>query len=399
MRNVGTARAAASVVLVGLDADAMGLVRETLAAEAVLPNSSISFGDAISAVKRQRPDVVIVGFHQAMDAALALAQALAKEAPNVTMVAMADQSNAEAILAAMRVGYKEFIVLPDDASRLRQVVHDAAYAPDDDDEKGLVVAVIGSKGGIGSTLICTHLAAEMAAIHRVILLDLDFAMGDAASMMDVVPKDTLHDLLPRADRVDERMLTGSVVVHRSKVHVLAQPNDIDKVEESNPDDIYMVINAAAKGYQYVLMDIGSYVDAGAEMALSVSDIIILVTAPDVISVRNAFRRLKLMERLGIEKERIRLVVNRQSKSSFVPLSDIEGNLGIRIAATIVDDSRTVETAINEGKLVRDINRKSEVAENISSLVAMLTSGFEGDDDDAPPQEPSGGFFSTLFGRG
>ncbi|MFT6161531.1 MAG: pilus assembly protein CpaE [Myxococcota bacterium] len=377
----------------------MGLVRETLAAEAVLPNSSISFGDAISAVKRQRPDVVIVGFHQAMDAALALAQALAKEAPNVTMVAMADQSNAEAILAAMRVGYKEFIVLPDDASRLRQVVHDAAYAPDDDDEKGLVVAVIGSKGGIGSTLICTHLAAEMAAIHRVILLDLDFAMGDAASMMDVVPKDTLHDLLPRADRVDERMLTGSVVVHRSKVHVLAQPNDIDKVEESNPDDIYMVINAAAKGYQYVLMDIGSYVDAGAEMALSVSDIIILVTAPDVISVRNAFRRLKLMERLGIEKERIRLVVNRQSKSSFVPLSDIEGNLGIRIAATIVDDSRTVETAINEGKLVRDINRKSEVAENISSLVAMLTSGFEGDDDDAPPQEPSGGFFSTLFGRG
>ncbi|MGK0347789.1 MAG: 16S rRNA G1207 methylase RsmC, partial [Myxococcota bacterium] len=84
MRNVGTARAAASVVLVGLDADAMGLVRETLAAEAVLPNSSISFGDAISAVKRQRPDVVIVGFHQAMDAALALAQALAKEAPNVT---------------------------------------------------------------------------------------------------------------------------------------------------------------------------------------------------------------------------------------------------------------------------------------------------------------------------
>ena len=49
MRNVGTARAAASVVLVGLDADAMGMVRETLAAEAVLPNSSISFGDAIGA--------------------------------------------------------------------------------------------------------------------------------------------------------------------------------------------------------------------------------------------------------------------------------------------------------------------------------------------------------------
>lgn len=399
MRTVGTARAAASVVLVGLDSDAMGMVRETLAAEAVLPNSSISFGDAISAVKRQRPDVVIVGFHQAMDAALALAQALVKEVPNVTMVAMADRSNAEAILAAMRVGYKEYVVLPEDASRLRQVVHDAAYAPEDDDEKGLVVSVLGAKGGVGTTLICTHLAADMAAIHRVILLDLDFSMGDAASMMDVVPKDTLHDLLPRADRVDERMLTGSVAVHRSKTHVLAQPNDIDKVEESNPDDIYMIVNASAKGYQYVLMDIGTYVDAGAEMALSVSDIIILVTTPDVISVRDAYRRLKLMERLGIEKQRIRLVVNRNSRNAFVPLADIASNLSTRVAATIVDDSKTVDAAINEGKLIRDVNRKTEVSENMSSLVAMLTSDFEGDDDAPAPEEPSGGFFSTLFGRG
>ena len=399
MRNVGTARAAASVVLVGLDSDAMGMVRETLSAEAVLPSSSISFGDAIGVVKRQRPDVVIVGFHQAMDAALALAQALVKEIPHVTMVAMAEQSNAEAILAAMRVGYKEYIVLPEDASRLRQVVHDAAYAPDDEDEKGLVVSFIGAKGGIGSTLLCTHLAAEMAAIHRVILLDLDFGMGDVASLMDVAPKDTIHDLLPRADRVDERMLTGSVAVHRSKVHILAQPNELDKTEESNPDDIYMIVNASAKGYQYVLIDIGSYIDPGAEMALSVSDIIILVTTPDVISVRNAYRRLKFMERLGIEKERIRLVVNRYSKSAYVPNSDIEANLGIRIAATIAEDSKTVDAAINEGKLIRDINRKTEVAENISGLVAILTDDFENDDADAPKEESGGGFFFGLFGRG
>jgi len=398
LRNVGTARAAASVVLVSLDSDAMGLVRETLAAEAVLPNSSVSFGDAIAAVRRQRPEVVIVGLHQSMEAALALAQALAKEAPKATLIAMADKGDAETILAAMRVGYKEFVVLPDDGARLRQAVHDAAYAPDDDEEKGLVVTFVGSKGGVGTTLICTHLAAEMAGIHRVIALDLDFGMGDVASALDVTPKDTIQDLLPRADRMDERMLTGSVSVHRSKVHVLAQPNDVDTATEVNPDDVYMIVNAAAKGYQYVLIDIGSTIGPPSELALAVSDLVVLICTPDVISVRDAFRRLKMLERIGIEKERLRLVVNRWNKSAFVGLQDIQANLGLEISGTIVGDPKTVDSAINEGKLIRDVNRKSEVADNISALVAMLT---EDDLDDEPDdaETSGGGFLGRLFGRG
>ncbi len=57
MRNVGKGRGAASVVLVGVDNEDMGLIREVLAAEAVLPPASVSFGDAVNAVKKARPDV------------------------------------------------------------------------------------------------------------------------------------------------------------------------------------------------------------------------------------------------------------------------------------------------------------------------------------------------------
>src|SRR5690606_34266129 len=124
------------------------------------------------------------------------------------------------------------------------------------------------------TLIATHLAADLAAIHRVILMDMNFAMGDCATMLDLAPKDSIIDVLPRADRLDERMLTGSVAVHRSKVHVMAQPPDLDKVEDINPDDVYSVINMAATAYQYVLIDVGTYTDDAAAMALGVSDIII-----------------------------------------------------------------------------------------------------------------------------
>ena len=133
MRNIGKGSGAATVVLVGLDQEQMGSVRETLAAEAVLPNQSVSFGDAITVVERTRPDVVIVGYSRAIDASLALASALHRELQGLTLVALADTGDANAILGAMRAGYKEFVVLPDDADRLRQAVHDAAFAGEHED--------------------------------------------------------------------------------------------------------------------------------------------------------------------------------------------------------------------------------------------------------------------------
>ena len=64
-----------------------------------------------------------------------------REAVSSTLVAL-DEGDAEHILAAMRVGYKEFVVLPKIRSGYDRP-HDAAYAPADDEERGVVVAFIG----------------------------------------------------------------------------------------------------------------------------------------------------------------------------------------------------------------------------------------------------------------
>lgn len=400
MRNIGRSGGAASVVLVGLDNDQMGLVRETLAAEAALPNASVGFGEALDIVDRIRPDVVIVGYTDHIEQALALADTLNREMDGITLVALAKQSDASAILAAMRVGYKEFVVLPDDATRLRQVVHDAAFRPSSDEDKGMVVAVTGAKGGVGSTVLATHLAAELAAIHRVLIMDLDMGMGDVASMLDLATRDSLADLLPRADRIDERSLTGSAAVHRTKVHAITMPEDMDSLGPVRADDLYSIINAAADAYQFVVLDCGTYYDEAVTLALNVADTIVLVTTPDVTSVRDAFRRIKSFKQLGLEpKERVRLVVNRWHKNAYVSLPDIQQNLGLSVAATVAEDARHVEQAINEGKLVREINKKSEAARDIAALVAVLTAE---PDDDSPVKADEestgvGGFFASLFG--
>ena len=182
------------------------------------------------------------------------------------------------------------------------------------------------KGGVGTTFLSVQDAAELAAINRVLDIDMDVAMGDMASILDLNPKDSIMSLLPRADRIDERMLTGSVTVHGSKVHVLAQQGDLDPTMEINADDIYGIIGAAFKGYQYILIDCGTYLDDAVAMSLNVADIVVVVTEPTVVSVRDCYRRIQLLDQLGVEKERVRLVVNKYSNQSFVSEADIQRNL-------------------------------------------------------------------------
>lgn len=404
MRNIGKSSGAASVVLVGLDAEAMGMVRETLAAEALLPSNSTLFGDAVPQIERTKPDVVIVGYTRAVDASLALAEELRRTHPHLTMVALADGPDSVAILSAMRAGFKEFVVLPTDAGRLRQTVHEAAYKQATDDEKGKVVAVTGSKGGVGTTTIAVHLAAELAGIHRVLLIDLDFGIGDVAPMMDLTSRDSIVDLIARSDRMDERVLTSAVVVHRTKVNVLTTPDDMDSVGHIKADEIFSVINTAARAYQWVILDCGTYYDEAVSLGLNVADLIVLVTTPDVTSVRDAFRRLRSLAVLGIEKERVRLVVNRWHKAAYVGKKDIAQNLGIPVAATIADDPRTVEQAVNEGKIIREVNRRCDTARDIANLVAVLTDdpddsrGGSSGNTGSSGGESSSGWLSGLFGR-
>lgn len=395
MRTLGTGRTAASVVLIGLTMEEMGRVRESLVGEAALPTNPVGFGDAIAAVERNQPDVVVVSFSQGSEAPLAIAPSLLRELPDCTLVALSDTSTAEVILAAMRVGYKEFVVLPDDTPRLRQVVHESAYAPEAEEDAGSVVAIVGVKGGVGCTMLTAHVGAELSGIHKVVAMDFNMSMGDLASVLDLQPSEDLIGLLPRANRLDERLLSSACTVHSSKLHVLAQPSEPSPGVEYTADDIYAIISAAARAYQYVLIDCGTHLDEATAMAINVADIVLLVTEPTVISVRNAFRRIRFLLAMGIERDRIRLVVNRQHAAAYVALPDIESNLGIPVAATITDDPRLVGQAFNEGKLIRDINRRAPVARDISSILGVLT-----DEVVEPTPDPSsGGFLFGLFGRG
>lgn len=373
MRNRGLGRTSASVVVIGAEPRAMGLIRECLGTEAALPNHSTPYEEAISAVRKGRPNVVILGMDAKPEEAIRLGTTLAAEFPGLQLVAVSERNDPERIRAAMRAGFREYSVLPAEAEELRRAVKEAAKTETEDITQGEVIALVGSKGGCGVTFLAINLAAEISSVERVCVVDLDFSMGDVAAFLDLQPTSSVQELLRNLDRLDERMLAGSVTVHPSKVHVLAQPTELlGTTDEVNGDHVLRVLSTAANAYNYVLVDCGGRVDEATLTASSVADTVFLVCTPDVPSVKNAWRRLQLMDRLGVGRDVVRLIVNKWDKSSELTTGDIEKNLGLPVAATIDYDPAACHKAVNAGRLLREIDKRSPTSRDINDAVSLIT---------------------------
>ena len=395
MRHEGNPHNSATVIIVDVDDEMMDLIRDALAADAIIPNNASDFGEGLDLALRSLPDVVLVGVDKDPGQAVQFARQLKSEKARCELIALSRSRDADRILSAVRAGFKEYIALPDETEQLRAAVQLAAFRPEESEGKGLVVAVMGAKGGVGTTVLSTHLAAELAGIHRVLCIDGDFGMGDIAPAMDIIPKDTLADLLPRAQSVDERMLTGTVFVHPSKVHFLCQPDEVDRIGAVSGDDMYQIINAAAHGYQYVILDLGNRIDEARATTLNLADQVLLVTTPDVVAVRDAHRMIKAMIGGGVERKRISVVLNRVPKQPYLTRETIEKNLGVKIVGQIQEDSRRVDHAVNEGKLIRDVYPKADIVIELARLVGLLSEDPEELQPISETEEPQS-FFSRMF---
>jgi pilus assembly protein CpaE len=363
-----------ATMAVGLDEEKLHTLTGALGTMVrISPPEGVPYREAEPVAWVERPRVVFVDFDRNIDKAVDLGPTLLDMLPGVLLVAISQRSEPERIRTAMRAGFREYVVLPDDIDILRRSVQSVAIATEeDDDARGKVIAVTGAKGGVGATMLTTNMAALMAQNQRVLAIDMVYGLGDLAVQLDLKPSDGMADLLKNIGRLDERVLDACCVVHDSQVQVLPQPEDAQTYEPPPVDAVLRMLHIAARSFPYVIIDCGTASEEQALTTIATADELVLVTTAEVPALRNAWRRLRLFDRLGVERENIRLVVNRWSRSSPVSKKDIESNLGIEIFATLSDDPKLLYNAINYGRLLDSVSKRAPLSREVAALAASLT---------------------------
>src|SRR5207244_3726064 len=121
-----------------------------------------------------------------------------------------------------------------------------------------VVAVLGSRGGVGCTTLAVNLGCTLAADpdNSVALIDLDLALGDADVSLDLMPDHTLSDLAQNIERLDMNFLKRSLTRHEATgLSVLCHPLHLAEVNNIHADHLQRIINLLKVSYNHLILDL------------------------------------------------------------------------------------------------------------------------------------------------
>src|SRR6516164_5870783 len=153
-------------------------------------------------IRQSDPDVAVVALDADHNKALQLIGQLAGDFPGLPILAVSARGDGQSILQALRAGAKEFLTQPvvlEELLTALQRLRRARVSSDPGQPNGsaktesLVIAVAGSRGGVGCTTMAVNVGATLAQdpTNTVALIDLDLALGDADVALDLMPDYTL----------------------------------------------------------------------------------------------------------------------------------------------------------------------------------------------------------------
>ncbi|WP_208885447.1 AAA family ATPase [Streptomyces armeniacus] len=237
---------------------------------------------------------------------------------------------------------------------------------------GTVVTVTGAKGGVGCTLTAVELAlAARASGRNAALIDLNLQSGDVASFLDVQFRRSAADLAGISD-LTPRVLQDAVFTHETGLALLLAPAEGERGEEVDDRAARQIVGAMRARYEVVVIDCGTQMHAANAAAIEMADRALLITTPDVVSVRAAKRMVRLWDRLQIRKaEETVTAVNRASRHTEIQPALVARIVGTPVArATVPANFKELHAALDAGR-IQDVDHRSSVKQALWSLAAEL----------------------------
>jgi septum site-determining protein MinD len=265
-----------------------------------------------------------------------------------------------------------------------------------------IIVVTSGKGGVGKTTTSASFATGLALRgHKTVVIDFDIGLRNLDLIMgcerrvvydfvNVVQGDaTLHQALIKDKNCDNLFVLAA-----------SQTKDKDALSE---EGVSVVIEQLAKDFDYIVCDSPAGIERGAFLALYFADEAIVVTNPEVSSVRDSDRILGILSSKskraieGKEKIQARLLItrynpNRVDSGEMLSISDIEDILRIPLIG-VIPESTDVLQASNTG--IPAINLKGT---NVSEAYYDVICRFLGEEKPLRfIQSEKKGLFKRIFG--
>jgi septum site-determining protein MinD len=227
-----------------------------------------------------------------------------------------------------------------------------------------VISVLSGKGGVGKTTITANLSAALAKLgYDVVALDANLTTPNLGIQFGMhLAEITLHDVLK-----DVEKLKDGIYIYPGGLKIIPGSLSVEDIINVDPSNLSKVVANLIS--DFVFIDSAAGLGREALASLGVCDEVLIVTNPDLPSVADALRAIKITERVG--KKIIGIVLNRVGRTrNELKKIDVESILSYPVIAQIPED-KLVQKSINERKPLIYSYPNSKAAIEIQNLAFKL----------------------------
>ncbi len=219
-----------------------------------------------------------------------------------------------------------------------------------------VIVITSGKGGVGKTTTSAAVATALALRgHRTVVIDFDVGLRNLDLVMGCERR-VVYDFVNVVQK--EANLKQALIKDKKLNNLFILPASQTRDKDAlTVDGVESVLNELKETFDYIVCDSPAGIEHGAHMALYFAEEAIIVTNPEVSSVRDSDRiigilqsKSRIAEQGGSVKEHLLLTrynPERVERGDMLSVTDVEEILAVPLLG-VIPESEAVLKASNQG---------------------------------------------------
>jgi len=359
--------------------------------------------DAVECARQYKPNVVLMDINMPDMDGITAAELIVQAVPIAQVIMVSVQSEADYLRRAMLVGARDFVTKPFSAEELISTIRRvhktgllrAQTAPQPGSmipggmpgsggpirpkKEGRVVAVFGTKGGIGTSMIAVNLAISLSRNdHKVAMLDASLHFGDVGVLLNLQAARSIADIVHVIADLDAELIESMLTPHVSGIRALLAPGRPEMAELITAEHLKSILVEMRGMFDFVVVDTTRSLKDDILAVLDIADRIVLLGTADIPSIKNARAFFEIADALSYTAEKIVFVLNKVDRRTVISAKDIETHIKHPVAAQLPLDEATAVSSVNKGvPFVADPRaRTTALAQAVFQLSDRLTTELE-----------------------
>jgi len=296
--------------------------------------------------------------------------------PGTVVIAVGQVNDVRLYRDLLSSGIHDYLLKPLSAGQLRdsltqaQAVFATPRSNDADaDRPHLTTAIVGTRGGVGSSTLATSLAWLFATEHKrsTALFDLDVHFGTGALALDLEPGRGLIDAIENPGRIDGLFIERAMVRAQDNLAIMSAEAPLNSPLMTDGSAFLQLQEEFRQGFEMTVIDLPRNMLINYPHLLAETNVVGVVAEMTLASARDTIRMLSWLKANAPSAQPLVIASKVQPGLAEISKADFEASIEHKINFTIPFDGKAAANAAKLGQVFAQANRSSKAASAIRAI--------------------------------